>query len=122
MEEYNFQLVEKINQQVHVVQVPDTCSFWMIRTKSGAYYSEYIHNGYIAIGWNAVLQSNITQDTEEKLRQAVELNYADKRPGAAINKASTCTGNRRPEKTKTQSALLTWARKLARHTRHRCSF
>ena len=31
MEEYNFQLVEKINQQVHVVQVPDTCSFWMIR-------------------------------------------------------------------------------------------
>ena len=25
-------------------------------------------------------------------------------------------------KTKTQSALLTWARKLARHTRHRCSF
>lgn len=55
MEEYNFQLVEKINQQVHVVQVPDTCSFWMIRTKSGAYYSEYIHNGYIAIGWNAVL-------------------------------------------------------------------
>ena len=36
MEEYNFQLVEKINQQVHVVQVPDTCSFWMIRTKSGA--------------------------------------------------------------------------------------
>ena len=86
MEEYNFQLVEKINQQVHVVQVPDTCSFWMIRTKSGAYYSEYIHNGYIAIGWNAVLQSNITQDTEEKLRQAVELNYADKRPGAAINK------------------------------------
>lgn len=50
MEEYNFQLVEKINQQVHVVQVPDTCSFWMIRTKSGAYYSEYIHNGYIAIG------------------------------------------------------------------------
>lgn len=86
MEEYNFQIVEKINQQVHVVQVPDTCSFWMIRTKSGAYYSEYIHNGYIAIGWNAVLQSNITQDTEEKLRQAVELNYADKRPGAAINK------------------------------------
>lgn len=86
MEEYNIQLVEKINQQVHIVEVPEACSFWMIRTKSGAYYSEYIKNGYIAIGWNAILQSNITQDDEEKLRQAVELNYTDKRPGAAINK------------------------------------
>ena len=86
MDEENLYFIEEMERQIRPIQVPDCCSFWMIRTKSGAYYNEYIRNGYIAIGWNAILRNNIEQDGEEKMRQAVELHYADKRPGAAINK------------------------------------
>ena len=86
MDEINELLIEKMKQSIYAVQVPNRCSFWMIRTKSGAYYNEYIEQNYIAIGWNAIRRSDILQYNDEKMRQIIEASYEDKRPGAAISK------------------------------------
>lgn len=86
MDEINQLLIEKLEQSIHAVQVPNHCAFWMIRTKSGAYYHEYIEQNYIAIGWNAIRQSDISQYDDAKMRQVIEASYEDKRPGAAISK------------------------------------
>ena len=86
MDEVSELIIEKMKQPIYAVQVPNRCAFWMIRTKSGAYYNEYIEQNYIAIGWNAIRQHDISQCSDEKMRQMIEASYEDKRPGAAISK------------------------------------
>ena len=54
--------------------------------------------------------------------ELIGLWYGDiKGTRSTFGEASTCTETD-DRKKRPQSALLTWARKLARHTRHRCSF
>lgn len=82
-------VIGAISHTIHPIQIPTNCSFWMLRTKSGAYYGEYVRERYIAIGWNVLLQKNILQDDNEKLRKAIEANYIDKQPGSAVNKCTS---------------------------------
>lgn len=34
-------------------------NFWMIRTKQGFFFDEFIRNGFVAIGWNFIIETKI---------------------------------------------------------------
>lgn len=37
-----------------ITVVPDETRFWMIRTKKGYFYNEFIKEGFVALGWNII--------------------------------------------------------------------
>lgn len=42
MDKVDLQIAIELEKCLQPVQIPNTCSFWMIRTKSGVYYNEFI--------------------------------------------------------------------------------
>lgn len=69
--------------------IPDECSFWMLRTKRGVYYHEFLESCYIAIGWNALSKQNFDIDSEDQLKARIELTYpGEKRANGCVNKCS----------------------------------
>lgn len=64
-EESNESLINILNYRIP--RVSENVRFWMIRTKKGFFYNEYINNGYVALGWNTIdkktdLKSEILPD------------------------------------------------------------
>lgn len=57
----------------------------MLRTKAGHFYSEYINNEFIAIGWNSINKESLSEK-DEQLKQLIASNYASKVPGNALSK------------------------------------
>ena len=41
MDKVDLQIAIELEKCLQPVQIPNTCSFWMIRTKSGVYYNEF---------------------------------------------------------------------------------
>ena len=67
--------------------INDDANFWMIRSKSGYFYQEYLKEGFIALGWNYIDESTvINSQTIEVLKDGIKDRYGDKRPMYAINK------------------------------------
>lgn len=64
--------------------------FWMIRTKQGFFFDEYIQQNFIAIGWNLIVDANLSVPLpslqEDALKKAIQNEYQEKRPGVALNK------------------------------------
>lgn len=74
-------------QYMQPQKVPDECSFWMIRSKRGVFYDEYIRNGYIAIGWNALLERDFATDSEDQRKAKIAIAYpSEQRPAGCVNK------------------------------------
>lgn len=71
--------------EFEIMSIPETTRFWMIRTKQGYFYNEFIKNKFVAIGWNEILLSNYGSD-ENSLKNHIKERYGDKRPGLALNK------------------------------------
>lgn len=65
--------------------IPETTRFWMIRTKKGYFYNEFVSEKYVALGWNEILLSNY-HDDEKELKEHIKNVYGDQRPGLALNK------------------------------------
>ena len=65
-------------------------NFWMIRTKKGYFFNEYIENNYVALGWNIIdlnMEINSMKNEQiEILKENIKNIYGDKRPGQAISK------------------------------------
>lgn len=69
--------------------IPNECSFWMLRTKRGVYYHEFLESGFIAIGWNVLSKRDFDVDSEEQRKAKIELTYPDeKRANGCVNKCS----------------------------------
>ena len=74
----------------NIFEIPNIgsdCNFWMLRTKAGWFYDEYIENEFIAIGWNSIsksVASNYLND--ERLKTEIKKVYNEKLPGSALNK------------------------------------
>lgn len=67
--------------------VPDGCEFWMLRSKRGVFYHEFLESRYIAIGWNAILKRDFETDSEEQRKAKIISNYPNEiRPKGCINK------------------------------------
>ena len=80
-----------MEQKINIPQISNEQNFWMLRTKSGTFYNEFIADSFIAIGWNLITQkrvSNLTRKANEELKKSVEQVYGEKRPQMAINKCS----------------------------------
>lgn len=73
--EYEIPIVRK-NQKI-----------WFFRTKAGKYYYDFQLNGFIALGWDLILSSLVTDPTvdKEKKKEQIEVLYPDeKRPGLIL--------------------------------------
>lgn len=69
--------------------VPDECCFWMIRSKRGVFYNEFLTSQYIAIGWNALLKQDFAVDSEEQRKAKIERYYlGEKRANGCVNKCN----------------------------------
>ena len=71
-----------------IPQISETTNFWMIRSKKGVFYSEYISQSFIAIGWNALLDSTLSSGHDDDYYKGIlrDNSYPDKQPGTALNK------------------------------------
>lgn len=65
--------------------VPSETRFWMLRTKAGYFYQEYLQDRFVALGWNVIGEDTSLED-ETAVRDILSSSYGEKRPGLAINK------------------------------------
>jgi hypothetical protein len=89
MEQINENFIkELLNYQLPYVN--GNVNFWMVRTKKGYFYDEYINDSYVALGWNIIDLStdigSIEKEQLEVLKENIKNIYGDKRPGQAISK------------------------------------
>lgn len=71
-------------------EILDKTRFWMVRTKKGYFFDEYLNQGYVGLGWNIIdLKTKIKSLKKEQvkdLKNIISERYGDKRPGQAISK------------------------------------
>lgn len=76
--------------KIGITEIKDDTNFWMIRTKRGFFFDEYIKKQYIAIGWNLIkestLKDGISNRQQEALKEEIKQVYDEKLPGTAVNK------------------------------------
>lgn len=84
-------------QYMQPQKVPEGCSFWMIRSKRGVFYDEYIRSGYIAIGWNALLERDFATDSENQRKTKIAIAYpSEQRPTGCVNKCNRFINEMKP--------------------------
>jgi len=84
MEESTINYKELI-PSINIPVIDDDCRFWMVRSKEGFFYHEFISQGFIAIGWNTIKQNNISEN-EDGLKKSIKDIYGESVPGSALNK------------------------------------
>lgn len=73
--------------KIKIPKISGETSFWMIRSKAGYFYTEYIKKEFIALGWNYIDSStSFDGDNIETLKDAIKERYGDKIPMTSINK------------------------------------
>lgn len=72
-----------------VEMIPDETKFWMVRTKKGYFYDEFLGKKFIALAWNSIVrETNLSDD--ENLSQFIQREYPEiKRPTTVINKCKS---------------------------------
>lgn len=72
--------------------IEETTHVWFFRTQSGTYYPDFYINQYIALGWNLVSVSLITDKKENqaaKKSKISELYPEEQRPGLILGQMET---------------------------------
>lgn len=82
-------LNEILNFQVK--EIPENTRFWMIRTKKGYFYDEFVGRGYVALAWNEITKdTDFSDQSNGILSDTIMLNYPEiKRPTTVINKCKS---------------------------------
>lgn len=70
------------------IHIEENTRFWMIRTKKGYFYDEFVKKKFVALGWNEIDVSNYNGD-EKALKEHIHEVYGDKVPGSALNKCKS---------------------------------
>ena len=82
--------MDEIEQMLNVPTISDKTNFWMIRTKRGFFFDEFIEEKYIAIGWNlvrkAMIRDEISPAQSKELKTSLKNIYDERKPGTALNK------------------------------------
>lgn len=85
---------------LHIPVFDGNTNFWMVRTKGSVFFQEFISEGYIAIGWNAITKRDIDPETTEwdteKLKARIKTGYKERNPTAALNKCIRFCCDMRP--------------------------
>src|SRR5690348_14867644 len=70
--------------------IPESKSYWLVRTQGGRYYSEYRTEGCIAINWDEISVADIVNLNRDELENKIKTSYPDKkRPGRAAGQLKT---------------------------------
>lgn len=74
-----------------LLHIPSDTRFWMVRTKKGYFYHEFISNNYVALAWNTLTdQTSFSDATTETLGESIKSDYPEiKRPTLVINKCKS---------------------------------
>lgn len=74
-----------------LLQIPSYTRFWMVRTKKGYFYKEFINRNYVALAWNTITSDTSFSDaTSDALGQEISDAYPEiKRPKLVINKCKS---------------------------------
>lgn len=88
MDNLNFQ---RFIDSIEIPQINPDTNFWLVRTKQGFFYDEFIKENFIALGWNIITQERIrnnkTKDDEKLIFEEIKKNYkGTKQPGRVYNK------------------------------------
>lgn len=72
---------------VKIPNIPNETNFWLVRSKSGYFYDEFVRKHYVALGWNYIDKTTSFDDKNIViLKENIQKIYGDLRPGVAINK------------------------------------
>lgn len=67
--------------------INEDVNFWMIRSKAGFFYDEFVKEKYVALAWNHINEETvINADTAEILKDEIKERYGINSPAQAINK------------------------------------
>lgn len=68
--------------------IPSDTRFWMIRTKKGYFYDEFISKKFVALAWNNIDQkTDFSESSKEHLKDDIMLEFPKiSRPSTVINK------------------------------------
>ncbi|MDO4267441.1 MAG: hypothetical protein Q4C73_03125 [Eubacteriales bacterium] len=80
------EFIEKsVNYKIR--EIDSDTHFWMIRTKRGYFFEEFVKEGYVALGWNIITKGTVL-DCQSKtiVKESIQRLYGDKRPMLAVNK------------------------------------
>ena len=82
--------MDAFDQFLSIPRINRDTNFWMIRAKRGFFFDEFLRKEYIAIGWNSVLKSMIsdrmTRSQENTQKASIKEIYGESKPGTALNK------------------------------------
>lgn len=82
--------MDRIEKLLSVPTIDRKTNFWMIRTKQGAFFDEFLQDKYLAIGWNSISEEMLPVDLDaarsNRLKNRIRAVYGDSRPGTALNK------------------------------------
>lgn len=78
---------KQLASSISIPEIKSNCRFWMLRTKDGYFYQEFLKEGFVAIGWNIITADNLKED-DELLKLKIENAYPPNKkvPGNALNK------------------------------------
>ena len=83
----NFFDVLDVASDTAITTIPDETRFWMIRTKKGYFYNEFIKNSFVALGWNIVnSSSDLSEQSLAELKDYLTYHYGESRPTGSVNK------------------------------------
>ena len=82
--------MDSFDQLLSIPRISKDTNFWMVRAKSGFFFDEFLRKEYIAIGWNSISKSMIsdrlTRSQENTLKASIKEIYGESKPGTALNK------------------------------------
>lgn len=71
----NFELAHELQEKYHIPIVKNP-NYWLVRTESGAYYTDFINNEFVAIGWDYIQLADIAKGSFKKLKEKIK-NHED---------------------------------------------
>lgn len=72
--------------ELTVEKISKDTNFWMLRTKHGFFFDEFVEKEFAAIGWNCITDKKLTENSEESLKASIKEIYGESKPGTALNK------------------------------------
>lgn len=73
-----------------LTEIPSDIRFWMIRTKKGYFYEEFIQEKFVALAWNTITaRTNFSESEHRLLSDRIAYEYPEiKRPSLVISKCN----------------------------------
>ena len=76
--------------------ISESRRYWLVRTNSGRYYSEFFHGKFVGVGWDAVSADALERDDEALREMFVELYPQFKQPMYAVHQMRRFAKDLRP--------------------------